>query len=98
MAYSTDDVLYQNRDRNSPDQFLLPGAVDESVPGGPMVTCFVYIPKTETKGRRQPAVVYQAIGRTARYRLARLQNPQLFTPVPRPFVIRRDDGHEVAFG
>lgn len=98
MAYSTDDLLYKNRDPKSPDQFLLPGAVEPDAPGGAMVTCYVFIPKQEGKGRRAPTVVYQAIGRTARYRLSKLLNTNYFAPVQRPYVIRRDDGHEVTYG
>lgn len=91
MGFSTDrDTLYQNLDRDHPDRFLLAGEADATG----MVTCYVHIPEQEpVRGR-----VFMAIGRTARYQLAVLQSTKRFIPVARPFVIRRDDGHEIAYG
>lgn len=91
LAYSTDrDTLYRNLDPQSPDRFLLTS--NEPDAKG-MVTCFVHVQKDVRSGR-----VYAAIGRTTRYQLQRLQSTKHFVPVTRPFVICRDDGHEVSFG
>jgi len=94
MSFSTDrDTLFENMDRSSPDRFLL---TDGATDARGMVTCYVHIPEQEPV---QPgARVFMAIGRTARYQLGLLQSTKHFRPVSRPFVIRRDDGHEISYG
>jgi len=93
MAYTTEtDVLYRNMDRSSPDRFLL---VDgRGVFGSDVVTCYVHIPEQE----KVQGNVFVAVGRTVRYRIDVLQSTRRFVPVGRPFVIRRDDGHEISYG
>lgn len=88
MAFSTDrDTLYRNLDSTHPDQYLL---TDGSVDAKGMTTCFLHVP--------DGAGVFVAVGRTARYELAKLQHVRSFVPHPRPFIIQRDDGHRIAYG
>jgi len=90
-AYSTDrDTLYRNTDPTHPDQYLLAGAENDRG----FVTCYVHIPVT----RRDGAVVFRAAGRTSIYKRRVLQATGRFVEVPRPFVLVRDDGHEITYG
>lgn len=90
-AYSTDrDTLYRNTDPTHPDQYLLAGAENERG----FVTCYVHIKFTRSDG----SVIYRAAGRTALYKRRVLESTRRFVEVPRPFVIVRDDGHEISYG
>lgn len=91
-AFSTDrDTLYENLDRAHPDRYVL-SSNDPDAKG--FVTTFVHIPDRNAKKGR----VFVAIGRTARYQLDKLLSTKHFVPVARPYVIRRDDGHEISYG
>jgi hypothetical protein len=90
MSFSTDGSdLYQNLDAAHPDKYLLVGA-----PGSDGVaTCYVHVADGPLQGR-----VFKAIGRTVLYHVDVIHSTSRFVKVQRPFVIRRDDGHEIAYG
>jgi hypothetical protein len=95
-AYAIDDILYRNMDGTSPDKFLLMGQVSFSrSQNADVATCYVYLPRL-VRGQPSPNV-FDAIGRTSIVRVSTLEDRRRFVPVSRPFVIRRDDGHEVSY-
>lgn len=93
------DTFFQSLDAQDPNRWLLVSRVVTTARNQTLVECFVYVPATSTKkGQRAPtAPVYTALGRTAKIPLARMQSRKLYIPVEKPFIIRRDDGHEVAY-
>jgi hypothetical protein len=95
MAAVEEGVLYADMsplDQPSFGRFVVPGKIS-----GPTVDCFVYVPETKLARGKAPKIVYVAIGRVVRLPVARLQNQKLYAPVARPYVIRRDDGHEISY-
>lgn len=84
-------VLLQAADHTSPNRYVMVSRVDVTARRTTLAECFVYIRESSTSN------VLVALGRTTHIALERLQDPKIYAPLPRPFVIRRDDGHEITY-
>ncbi len=86
-------LFLRSQDPASPNRYIMVGSVDADG----VHTCFVHA-RAQDLGTGETGPLYVAVGRTARISLRVLQDQSEYVPIAKPYVIRRDDGHEITVG
>lgn len=87
------NTLFRDMDPRGPARFLLVGQL---LPAD-MTLCHVYRP-AQGLGVKAVGKVYMEVGRTTKIALGRLRNPRHYQRQPAPFILRKPDGSETAYG
>ncbi len=97
-------LFLRAQDPASPNRYVLVGSnmsMSATSTAGTNPTqaldCFVYM-LAKDLGTGETGPIYVAVGRVARISMVILRSQLDYVPVAKPYVLRRDDGHEITVG